>query len=70
MSRADAWSDARDICSMSPLPLWELASEVAMRTSLTKDDAEGRLATAIVAEVGELLYEFGGYMKEVEHEAE
>ena len=66
MSRADAWSDARDICKDYPMPLWALASEVAMRTSLTKDEAEGRLATAIVAEVGELLYEFGDYEKDVE----
>lgn len=68
MSRADARSDARDMCSINHLPLWELASEVAMRTSLTRDGAEERLATAIVAEIGELLYEFGDYEKEVEHE--
>lgn len=66
MSRADAWSDARDICKDNPMPLWTLACEVAMHTSLTKDEAEGRLATAIVAEVGELLFEFGDYGKEVE----
>lgn len=70
MSRADAWGDARDICKDNPMPLWVLASEVAMRTSLTRDEAEGRLATAIVAEVGELLFEFGDYGKAVEHEAE
>lgn len=68
MSRAEAWSDANDICSIHPLPLWALAVEVAMRTSLTQDEAEGRLAAAIVAEVGELLFEFGGYVKAVEHE--
>lgn len=66
MSRADALSDARDICWINPLPLWALSSEVAMRTSLTQDEAEGRLAAAIVAEVGEMLHEFGGYGKAVE----
>lgn len=68
MSRADAWSDARDIYSIESLPLWALASEVAVRTSLTRDEAEERLATTIVAEVGELLYKFGDYGNEVEHE--
>lgn len=67
MSRSEALGDARDICSINPLPLWALASEVAMRTSLTKDEAEERLAVAIVAEVVELLFEFGGYGEAVEH---
>ena len=63
MSRADAWSDAIDIYNISPMPLWALASEVAMRTSLNRDEAEGKLAAAIIAEVGNLLFEFGGYGK-------
>lgn len=66
MSRAEAWGDAKDICSIHPLPLWALATEVAMRTSLTKDEAEGRLAAAVVAEVGEMLFAFGGYGEAVE----
>ena len=66
MSRADAWSDAMELCNMNSLPLWSIASEVAMNTSLTKDEAEGRLAAAIVAEVGGLLFEFGDYGKDGE----
>jgi hypothetical protein len=61
MSRADAWSDAIDIYNINQMPLWALASEVAERTSLSKYEAEGKLVAAIVADVGELLYEFGGY---------
>lgn len=70
MSRAEAWGDANDICSINPLPLWTLASEVAMRTSLTKDEVERGLAVVIVAEVGELLYEFGDYGEAVDNECQ
>lgn len=64
MDRADAWSDAIDIYNINTMPLWALASDVAMRTSLAKDEAEAKLAAAIVADLRELLFEFGDYGEE------
>ena len=70
MDRADAWSYAIDIYDINTMPLWALASDVAIRTSLTKDEVEAKLAAAIIADIGEMLFEFGDYGKAVDHKTE
>lgn len=63
MSRADAWGDACEIMGqyLGTVHLWPYAKEIALRTSLTQDEAEGKVLLGIQETLGELLYEFGDY---------
>ena len=63
MSRADAWGDAGDIIDLYSytVDLGFYAMEIALRTSLTQDEADAKLLSGVQGLIGELLYEYGDY---------